>query len=115
MSKAACWAFLAIATLLGVASLGLLKSMQTEHPLVGFLIIAVALTLIYYCRAKAVLRIPVAVSYAVYEAGGLVLAALAGYHFLAEPLGSTRIIAIIMLLAGSWLIHHGTETGKKVP
>ena len=113
MSKAACWAFLAVSTLLGVASLGLFKSVQAERPFLGFLIIVMALILIYYCRAKAVLRIPVAVTYAVYEAGGLVLAALTGYICLSEPLGSARVAGIAMLLAGAWLIHHGTEAGKK--
>ncbi len=113
MSKAACWIFLGISTILGVASLGLFKSVQAERPFLGFAIIVVALVLVYYCRAKAVLRIPVAVTYAVYEAGGLVLAALVGYLCLSEPLGPMQVAGIILLLAGSWLIHNGTETGKK--
>lgn len=113
MSKAACWAFLGISTLLGVASLGLFKSVQAERPWLGFFIIVVALILIYYCRGEAVLRIPVAVTYAVYEVGGLVLAALVGYLCLAEPLGPARVAGIAMLLAGAWLIHHATEAGKK--
>ena len=113
MSAAACWSFLALSVLMGVGGISIMKGTQDTWAAAGILAMYVMVGLAYYFRAKAVIQIPVAVAYAVYEAGGLALVALVGMVALGESLSAARITGMAMLLLGAWLIHRGTDAGRE--
>ena len=111
MTPAVCWFFLALSVLMGAGGISAMKAGQDAWAVAGMLVMYAAVGLAYYFRSKAVVKIPVAVAYAVYEAGGLALVAVAGVFAFGEPLSAVRIIGMLMLLVGSWLLHRGTDAG----
>ena len=113
MSLTACWLFLTLAVFLGSGGISIMKATQNVWPVAGMLITYFLVGLSYYFRSKAVVRIPVGVAYAVFEAAGLALVALVGIFALNEPLSVTRIVAMLMLFFGSWLLHRGTDAGRE--
>ena len=113
MPVALCWLCLALAVVLASAGVSLMKATQSVWPLAGMLAMYVLAILSYYFRSKAVLKIPVGVAYAVFEAGGLALVAVVGVFALNEPLSAVRIAAMLMLLLGAWLLHRGTDAGRE--
>ena len=114
MPVAICWLCLALAVVLASAGISLMKASQSAWPLAGMLAMYALAILSYYFRSKAVLKIPVGVAYAVFEAGGLALVALVGVFALNEPLSAVRIAAMLLLLLGAWLLHRGTDAGREV-
>ena len=113
MSVAVCWLFLILSVFMGAGGISVMKATQSTWAVGGMLVMYVMLGLAYYFRAKAVLKIPVAVAYAVYEAGGLALVALVGIFALQEPLSALRVTGMVLLLLGAWLIHRGTDAGQE--
>ena len=85
-----------------------LKLSALNHHAAGFLFTSVFLTLSYALLALAFKRIPVAVAFAVWEAAGLVLITLAGVTLLGETLSPLRLLALLGLGLGAWLLHGGT-------
>lgn len=83
-----------------------LKLSALNHHAAGFLITSVFLTLSYALLALAFRRIPVA--FAVWEAAGLVLVTVAGTLLLGETLSPSRLLALLGLVMGAWLLHGGT-------
>ena len=114
MPVALCWLCLALAVVLASAGISFMKATQSVWPAAGMLAMYVLAILSYYFRSKAVVKIPVGVAYAVFEAGGLALVALVGVFFLNEPLSVIRIAAMLLLLLGAWLLHRGTDAGREV-
>lgn len=114
MTVAVCWSFLVLSVLVGAGGISLMKAAQGTWAVAGILVMYAMVGLAYYFRSKAVVKIPVAVAFAVYEAGGLALVAVAGVFAFGEPLSAVRIIGMLMLLAGSWLLHRGTDAGHEV-
>ena len=113
MPVALCWLCLALAVVLASAGISLMKATQIAWPAAGMLAMYVLAILSYYFRSKAVIKIPVGVAYAVFEAGGLALVAVVGVFALNEPLSGTRIAAMLLLLLGAWLLHRGTDAGRE--
>ncbi len=94
-----------------------LKLSALNHHAAGFLITSVFLALSYALLALAFRRIPVAVAFAVWEAAGLVLITLAGVTLLGETLSPLRLLALLGLGLGAWLLHGGTvavQSAQKV-
>ena len=85
-----------------------LKLSALNHHAAGFLITSVFLALSYALLALAFRRIPVAVAFAVWEAAGLLLVTLAGALLLNETLSPLRLLALLGLAVGAWLLHGGT-------
>ena len=85
-----------------------LKLSALNHHAAGFLITSVFLTLSYALLALAFRRIPVAVAFAVWEAAGLALVTVAGVLLLGETLSPLRLLALLGLAVGAWLLHGGT-------
>ena len=104
-----CWLFLIISIVLEVSGTSIMKASQAGFPVLGLMIMYVLFGLSYLSLSKAVTRIPVGVAYSFWEGAGLVLITLVSFLFFHEPLGPKRIIAIVMLLLGSYLVHRGTE------
>ena len=85
-----------------------LKLSALNHHGAGFLVTSVFLILSYALLALAFKRIPVAVAFAVWEAAGLLLITLAGVTLLNETLSPLRLLALLGLVLGVWLLHGGT-------
>lgn len=85
-----------------------LKLSALNHHAAGFLVTSVFLALSYALLALAFKRIPVAVAFAVWEAAGLALVTLAGVLLLDETLSPLRLLALLGLALGAWLLHSGT-------
>ena len=104
-----CWIFLLISILLEVFGTCVMKFSQDKWPLTGMLIMYVCVVLSYISLSKAIIRLPLGVSYAFWEGMGLVLITLASFLLLNESLPPLKLGAILMVLAGSLLVKHGTD------
>ena len=89
-----------------------LKLSALGHHSYGLLITYVFLALSYALLSLAFRRIPVAVAFAVWEAAGLALVTLAGVVLLGEHLSPVRLLALLGLGLGAWLMHGGTAPAK---
>ena len=65
------WIMLALAVIAEVASTIGMKYAATHSPVLGYLFMAVMISLSMYAFSRAVMHIPLAVSYAVWEGAGL--------------------------------------------
>ena len=89
----------------------IMKLSQDGWPMAGMAIMYLLLGLSYFLLAKAVIKLPVGVAFAFWEGLGLVLITLSSVLLLGERLDPTRIVALCMVLAGTLLVHHGTDSG----
>ncbi len=112
MSYRACWSFLILSILVASIGLTILKWFNITHPRLGLAAMYLFLTASYFFRAKAVIRIPVGVAYAVWEAAGLAIVIIVGIFIFEENFGFNRVIGLGFLLCGSYLIHRGTCGGE---
>lgn len=91
-----------------------LKLSALGHHRYGLLITYVFLAASYALLSVAFRRIPVAVAFAVWEAAGLALVTLAGLVLLGEHLSPLRLLALVGLGLGAWLLHGGTVPATAV-
>ena len=111
MSVYVCWLFLGLSILVASVGLTLLKGLETACPWGGLFSMYGLFIASYYFRSKAVIRIPVAVAYAFWEAVGLAIVIVIGMLVFQEYLGIKQAAGLVLLLAGSYLIHYGTDKG----
>ncbi len=98
------WIMLALAVLAEVTSTIGMKYAATHSPLLGYLVMAVMITFSMYAFSRAVMHIPLAVSYAVWEGAGLFLIAMAGMLLFGEHLSIGQLLAIGLMMFGLLLI-----------
>ncbi|MGY2892887.1 DMT family transporter [Deinococcus sp. UYEF24] len=91
-----------------------LKLSALGHYSYGILITYLFLALSYALLSVAFRRIPVAVAFAVWEAAGLALVTVAGVVLLGEHLSPVRLLALLGLGLGAWLLHGGTVPAAPV-
>lgn len=117
MPNAIYWFFLLCSIVFEVAGTVIMKISQAAWPVPGMLTMYALLGLSYYFLARAVVRVPVGVAYAVWEGLGLALITLAGV-VTGERMDAPRLAALAAILTGTLLVHHGTrqdaqqETGR---
>lgn len=107
------WFMLVIAIITEVISTLSMKLSAVSHPKLGFFIMAVMISVSYLALARAVLRLPLALTYAVWEGMGVVLVTLGGYWFFKEHLNLTHIAAIGLMLFGLVLMTWDSESQPK--
>lgn len=107
------WFMLLIAIITEVISTLSMKLSATSHPALGYLIMTVMISISYLALARATLRLPLALTYAVWEGMGVVLVTLGGYWFFKEHLNAIHIIAISLMLFGLVLMTIDGETEHK--
>ena len=90
-----------------IGTLTLKLSAQNHHS-AGLLVTYLFLAVSYALLSLAFRRIPVAVAFAVWEAAGLALVTVAGVLLLGETLSPVRLLALLGLGLGAWLLHGGT-------
>lgn len=108
------WIMLALAVLAEVASTLGMKYAVNNSPLLGYLFMAVMISISIYFFSKAVVRLSLAVSYAVWEGAGLLLIALAGMVVFNEYLSLIQLLAMGVMLFGLLLVtfDKGAEVNK---
>lgn len=98
------WIMLALAVLAEVISTVGMKFAATSSPVLGYLLMAVMISFSFYAFSRAVVRIPLAVSYAIWEGLGLFLIGLSGVVFFGEYLSLNEILAVSIMMFGLMLV-----------
>ena len=98
------WFMLALAVVAEVISTVGMKYAATSSPVFGYVVMAVMISLSFYAFSRAVVHIPLAVSYAVWEGLGLFLIGAAGVVLFGEYLTVVEMFAIALMLFGLLLV-----------
>ncbi len=112
MSVKLCWMFLVLSIILEVTGTSIMKGSQENWPVLGMVVMYALMSMSYYTLSKAVIRLPIGVAYAFWEGVGLSLITLVSVFILNENFGLVRGVAIAMLLLGTYLVHHGTDSSE---
>lgn len=109
------WFFLVLAIFFEVGGTSVMKLSQADGwilgPQTGLLAMYALIGLSYYCLALSVTGLPVGVAFAFWEGLGLTLITLVSVFILDETMNLSRFLALLAVLAGAMLIHHGTGEG----
>lgn len=98
------WWMLILAVLAEVLSTVSMKYATTHSPFWGYLFMALMICFSFYAFSRAVMRIPLAISYAVWEGMGLLLIGISGVLLFGEHLSTTETFAIGLTLLGLLLV-----------
>lgn len=101
------WFMLLLAIITEVTSTSFLNLAVASHPVAGYSLMAVLISLSYYCLAQAVKKIPLALAYALWEGVGLLLISLVSWLLFDEPFSLAKQLAIAVLLCGLVLMNLG--------
>lgn len=98
------WVMLALAVVAEVVSTVGMKYAATSSPVLGYIVMALMISLSFYAFSRAVVHIPLAVSYAIWEGLGLFLIGIAGVVLFGEYLSIGEMFAIALMLVGLLLV-----------
>ncbi|HKM37050.1 MAG TPA: SMR family transporter [Thiopseudomonas sp.] len=98
------WVMLALAVIAEVISTVGMKYASTSSPVFGYLLMALMISFSFYAFSRAVVHIPLAVSYAIWEGLGLFLIGIAGVVLFGEYLSIGEMFAIGLMLVGLLLV-----------
>ncbi len=98
------WFMLALAVVAEVISTVGMKYAATSSPITGYIVMALMISLSFYAFSRAVVHIPLAVSYAIWEGLGLFLIGVAGVVLFGEYLTLGEMFAIALMLFGLLLV-----------
>ena len=98
------WFMLALAVFAEVLSTIGMKYAATSSPFLGYILMAIMISFSFYAFSRAVVRIPLAVSYAIWEGLGLFLIGVVGVLFFGEYLSLGQILAIALMMCGLMLV-----------
>ena len=106
------WFFLFCAIVFEVGGTSVMKMSQHEGWLLAGLMSLCALSgRSDYCLALAATGLPIGVAYAFWEGLGLTMITLVSVFLLGEAMNMQRFFALLAVLGGALLIHHGTSEG----
>lgn len=98
------WVMLALAVIAEVISTVGMKYAATSSPVLGYVLMALMISFSFYAFSRAVVHIPLAVSYAIWEGLGLFLIGIAGVVLFGEYLSLGEMLAIALMLVGLLLV-----------
>ncbi len=98
------WFMLALAVVAEVVSTVGMKYAATSSPITGYIVMALMISLSFYAFSRAVVHIPLAVSYAIWEGLGLFLIGIAGVVLFGEYLTTGEMFAIALMLFGLLMV-----------
>lgn len=102
------WTTLLSAILAEVAGTCAMKWGQIHAPLIGYLAMYVMIALSYGLLSIAIKRIPLTLSYAIWEGTGLIFITAIGILFFHEAMTPAKFIALICIIGGIILLKSGT-------
>ena len=112
------WYCLFVAIILEVAGSTVMKLAQnwafTHAAMAGLVLMWLAIGLSYYLLAVATTGLHFCVAYAFWEGLGLVLVSLSSIFILKEELSFKRVLGLVCVLLGAWLVHKGTGHGNAI-
>ena len=106
------WFYLFGAVVFEVGGTCVMKYSQNSpyiSPLAGYVAMLALIALSYYLLSLSAQGLAVGVAFAFWEGLGLTLITLASVGFLGEPLTPARAAALVAVLVGALLVHHGTD------
>lgn len=116
-AKARHWKALFGAIILEVCGTTVMKLSQGwlffGGPTLGLVIMWLAIGLSYYLLAVSTTGIPVGVAYAFWEGFGLALVTVSSIFILHEGVDAKRLIGLLCVLGGAYLVHLGTHQKKE--
>lgn len=86
-----------------------LKMATEDNPVAGYGLAMALLSASLVLFSIALRTIPVAAAYALWEGLGLVGLVAVGHLAFGESVGPVRLLALATILAGIWLLLHGTD------
>ncbi len=98
------WIMLGLAVMAEVTSTVGMKYAATHSPLAGYALMTVMISFSIWAFSRAVMHIPLAVSYAIWEGAGLFLIAMAGMWLFGEYLNFKQMLAIGLMMLGLLLV-----------
>ena len=98
------WIMLGLAVMAEVTSTVGMKYAATHSPLAGYALMTVMISFSIWAFSRAVMHIPLAVSYAIWEGAGLFLIAMAGMWLFGEYLHFQQMLAIGLMMLGLLLV-----------
>lgn len=111
------WLYLSIAIALEVGGTITMKAAHLDGvsitPGTALVLMYVLIGLSYTFLALAVTKMPVGVAYAFWEGLGLTIITLISVTLLGEEMTWLRFAALMAIVAGAVLIHHGTSMSPK--
>ncbi len=105
------WIMLALAVIAEISSTISMKYAQTHSPLLGYIVMAVLISFSFFAFSRAIIKIPLAVSYAIWEGVGLLGIGIASAILFGEYLSTTQMFAIGLMMTGLLLVTF--DKGKK--
>lgn len=110
------WYCLFGAIILEVAGSTVMKISQSwgfaHAALLGLVLMWAAIGISYYLLSISTTGLPVGVAYAFWESFGLTLVTISSIFILKEPMGFKRMLGLLCILLGAYLIHRGTGHGQ---
>ncbi|TCM57249.1 spermidine export protein MdtJ [Rhizobium sp. PP-F2F-G48] len=105
------WLYLALAILIEVVGLTVMKAASVNGGVAGYIVMYVAIAFSYVCLAKAVRTLPVGVAYAIWEGSGIALITLVSVFFFHHDLSLRELIGLGMAVLGIILVNAGEDHG----
>ena len=105
------WFMLVLAVVAEVISTVGMKYASSSSPVFGYIVMALMISFSFYAFSRAVVHIPLAVSYAIWEGLGLFLIGVAGVVLFGEYLTIGEMFAIALMLVGLLLVTFDKGTG----
>ena len=102
------WMMLVAAILAEVLGTCAMKWGHTHTPLLGYAIMYLMVAVSYRLLSVAMKRIPLAVSYAVWEGASLIFITVMGVLFFHESMNLEKLLALVCIISGIVFLHAGT-------
>lgn len=108
-SRLLSWSFLLLAIVAEVIGTSFMTYAARDGEYLGYIIMALALTISYYFLALSIRKIGVGVAYAIWEGIGLVLLSIVGVYIFKETLTSRELVGIVIAIIGITCVTLGEE------
>jgi Membrane transporters of cations and cationic drugs len=107
------WLMLFLAIITEVIGTSTMSFVSKKYPLEGHVILFLAIGLSYYFLSKALARIPMGITFAVWEGLGIASISFIGYFFFGEKLTVFKILGIGAIIVGIYLLQKDSQERRR--